>query len=72
MFGCWLLESCYFPIRDSKVVDPHWRNRLEVEEGEAVIRIYCMRQKINSIFKIGKMFKRKKKISKTGRDYSVD
>lgn len=44
-----------------------------VEEGEAVIRIYCMRQK-KSIFKIGKIesLKKRKKISKTGRDCSVD
>ena len=48
MFVCYFLEVCSFLIRDRKGVDPEGKEGGkglgEIEEGETIIRIYCMRK----------------------------
>lgn len=50
-FGCSLLEAYYFLMREKKEMDPEERvgeEKLEgVEGAETIIRIHCMRKKVN-------------------------
>lgn len=52
MFGCFLLEACYFLMRNKKGVDLERRGGGEelggVETVETILRIYCVRKE--SIF----------------------
>lgn len=48
MFGCYLLKACSSLIRDRKGADLDERRGREelgeVERGETVLRLYCMRK----------------------------
>jgi hypothetical protein len=53
MIDCYLLEACFFLVRDRKGADPEGRGGreelYEVEGGSTVIRIYCMKKNLFSI-----------------------